>query len=125
MIGLNKKLDVEGAKRELAGDRITVGLATCGISAGGMPVFEALKKADLGIPVDSVGCIGMCYNEPLVTVQRIGKKSIFAKVLQENIDGLIKSIREKKDFTELLVAHDINELDFYKKQKRFVMENCG
>lgn len=120
-----EKSGIEKAKAELSGDRITVGMATCGISAGALPVFEALQKAGLGIPVEKVGCIGMCYNEPIVSVKQQGKKAIYAKVTSQNIGALIECIRNKKECSELLACHDIMELDFYKKQKRWVMENCG
>ena len=42
-----------------------IGLASCGIAAGGDAVLEALKKAT-DIPIAEVGCIGHCYAEPLV-----------------------------------------------------------
>ncbi len=105
-------------------NKITVGLATCGISAGGLPVFERLKKANLGIPVEKVGCIGMCYNEPIVTLVRNDVRSIYGSITEDNVEELIVCIKEWKEHPNL-VAHDINEIDFYKKQKRLVMENCG
>jgi NADH:ubiquinone oxidoreductase subunit F (NADH-binding)/(2Fe-2S) ferredoxin/NAD-dependent dihydropyrimidine dehydrogenase PreA subunit len=113
------------AKRDLEGDRITIGLATCGISAGGVPVFEALEKANLGIKIMKTGCIGMCYAEPIVTTIIGGKKAIYSKVTKEKVELLIKAIKEKKECKELFMAHDITELDFYKKQLRLVTENCG
>lgn len=125
MIDLKERLDIEKARKEIDGDRITVGLAICGVSAGGLPVLEALQNANLGIPVERVGCIGMCYNEPIVTVRKNGKQSIYGKVTKENVNELIECLKENKECDKLLVAHDINELDFYKKQKRIVMENCG
>jgi len=125
MMDIRDRLDLARAKSELEGDRITVGLAICGVSSGGMPVFEALRKARLGVPVVRVGCIGMCYNEPLVTVTLNGKKSIYGKVTKENVKKLIGCIRNRKECKGLLVCHDIDELEFYRKQKRLVMENCG
>ncbi|MBU0628182.1 MAG: 4Fe-4S binding protein [Nanoarchaeota archaeon] len=103
--------------------KITIGLATCGISAGAKPVFDALKDANL--PVEKVGCIGMCYNEPVVTVIDDNKKSIYGNVTIDNVNKLIECIKKGEECKELLVANDINELDFYKKQNRLVMENCG
>ena len=44
-----------------------VGLASCGIAAGGDAVLEALKNA-VNLPITEVGCIGHCYAEPLVEV---------------------------------------------------------
>lgn len=116
-------IDTNKAEKELTGDRITVGLATCGISAGGMFVFDALKKAKL--PVDKVGCIGMCYNEPLVTVVKNNKRSIYGLVTKDNIAKLIDSIKSNTINKELFITDDINSLQFYKKQHRLIMENCG
>ncbi|MBU0615848.1 MAG: NADH-quinone oxidoreductase subunit NuoF [Nanoarchaeota archaeon] len=103
--------------------RITVGLATCGISAGGIPVFETLKK-ELDCKVEKVGCIGMCHNEPIVTVSD-DKTYIYGNVTKDNVDKIIRAVKDKKPCAELLIANDINELEFYKKQKRLVTENCG
>lgn len=125
MEDISKRFLLTAVRKQLEGDRITVGLATCGISAGGLPVFEALQDAHLGIPVEKVGCIGMCYNEPIVTVRKHGKKAIYGLVTKDNVHQLIDCIKVGRECTELLVCHDISELDFYKKQKRIVMENCG
>jgi NADH:ubiquinone oxidoreductase subunit F (NADH-binding)/NAD-dependent dihydropyrimidine dehydrogenase PreA subunit/(2Fe-2S) ferredoxin len=124
-VDVTKKVDLEKAKQDLAGDRITIGLATCGISAGGIPVYEALKNANLGINIDKVGCIGMCYLEPIVTVVKNQKKSIYGLVTKENIQKLIDCIKKDEVCNELLVTHDISEMDFFKKQKRIIMDNCG
>jgi NADH:ubiquinone oxidoreductase subunit F (NADH-binding)/NAD-dependent dihydropyrimidine dehydrogenase PreA subunit/(2Fe-2S) ferredoxin len=119
------KYDLEKVKQEIEGDRITIGLATCGISAGGLPVYEALCNANLGLPVEKVGCIGMCYAEPIVTVKQNGKKSIYHLVTKENVQSLIDSIKKGEVCKDLFMASDIEELDFYKKQKRVIMGNCG
>lgn len=119
------KKDILKAKEELKGDRITVGLATCGISAGAMPVFEKLKKSGLDIPIEKVGCIGMCYNEPIVTITKNNKKQIYAKVTEDNVEELIKHIKENKIYKDLYVSDNIKNINFFKKQKRLVMQNCG
>ncbi len=51
---------------------IKVGLSTCGIAAGGTKTYEALKAAikenKLDVVLQKTGCIGMCYQEPIVDV---------------------------------------------------------
>ncbi|MCK4632304.1 MAG: (2Fe-2S) ferredoxin domain-containing protein, partial [candidate division Zixibacteria bacterium] len=51
---------------------VKVGLGTCGISAGGKKVFEALQAGLRDNPgayeLKETGCIGMCYREVLVEV---------------------------------------------------------
>ncbi|MFH1055633.1 MAG: NADH-ubiquinone oxidoreductase-F iron-sulfur binding region domain-containing protein [Candidatus Altiarchaeota archaeon] len=118
-------VDASEARKQLSGDRITVGLATCGISAGGIPVLDKLRQSKLGILVESVGCSGMCYNEPVVTVRQNGIYSIYSKVTSENVSELIKSIRQGKVNKKMLSGHSLTDIDYYKKQRRLVMENCG
>jgi (2Fe-2S) ferredoxin len=53
---------------------ITVGMGTCGISAGAREVMHAilagLEARDIDAHVITVGCIGMCSKEPLVDIQQ-------------------------------------------------------
>ena len=59
--------------------RVLVGLATCGIAAGAMPVYDAFKEAAAGndkCKVGQVGCIGMCQYEPIVEVMQPGKEKV-------------------------------------------------
>ena len=61
---------------------LAVGLATCGIAAGGEAVMEALKEEvqNAGIAERvtfvSTGCLGYCYMEPLVEVRMPNRSSI-------------------------------------------------
>ncbi len=45
--------------------KFNIGLASCGIAAGGEAVLEILKK-NTDLPIAEVGCIGHCYAEPLI-----------------------------------------------------------
>ena len=92
MIHPEQKLEEIGnqGKTELHKNRITIGLATCGISAGATPVYEALRNSDLPYEIDKTGCAGMCYAEPIVTVIQNGKKTIYGYVTEENIQELIE-----------------------------------
>ena len=53
---------------------ITVGMGTCGISAGAREVMHAilaeLEERSIDAHVATVGCIGMCSKEPLVDIQQ-------------------------------------------------------
>ena len=50
-----------------------VGLATCGIAAGAETVLQSLKEKvkaqKLPVEVGITGCIGMCYQEPLLEIR--------------------------------------------------------
>ena len=64
--------------------RITVHMGTCGLASGAAPVLEAAKKAVLehagcDIAVTTSGCIGLCSQEPLVTVERANEPAVIYK----------------------------------------------
>lgn len=61
--------------------RIVVGMATCGISAGARPVYNALvdevaTRQLKGVKVSRSGCLGMCKLEPIVEVFVPGKEKV-------------------------------------------------
>ena len=60
--------------------RILIGTATCGRSAGALDVLQTLKEQLESRSVDAhiieVGCIGLCYAEPLVTIIKSGRPGI-------------------------------------------------
>jgi NADP-reducing hydrogenase subunit HndB len=53
---------------------ITIGMGTCGIAAGAREVMRAiidqLDERGIAAHITTVGCIGMCHNEPLVDIQQ-------------------------------------------------------
>ncbi|MBN2459276.1 SLBB domain-containing protein [Candidatus Woesearchaeota archaeon] len=122
---ISEILDVEKGKKELEQDRITVGVATCGISAGADKTLEKLKTAGLSLLVEGVGCAGSCYAEPIVTVKQNGLLSIYGYVTEDKADKLIESIRNSQVCEEMLLGHKLEDIEFYKKQLRIVMKNCG
>lgn len=75
--------DLQKLREQLQGDikaraeiatTITVGMGTCGISAGAREVMHAilaeLDARSIDAHVTTVGCIGMCSKEPLVDIQQ-------------------------------------------------------
>ncbi|MFP3975295.1 MAG: NADH-quinone oxidoreductase subunit NuoF [Dehalococcoidia bacterium] len=61
--------------------RILVGMGTCGRAAGAEDVFNTLSKEvqeqNVHAELVQVGCIGLCYAEPLIEVIKPGKPSVF------------------------------------------------
>ncbi|HEY3417765.1 MAG TPA: (2Fe-2S) ferredoxin domain-containing protein, partial [Armatimonadota bacterium] len=58
--------------------QISVGMATCGISAGAEAVWDALQEeidrsGARDISLKRLGCIGQCHAEPLVEFSARGK----------------------------------------------------
>jgi len=71
------------AAREAAVARetiISIGMGTCGLAAGAGEIYQAIQneltKHDLQTQIKSVGCIGMCVNEPLVDIQLPGQPRV-------------------------------------------------
>lgn len=61
--------------------RVVVGMATCGISAGARPVFNALvdevaARQLKDVKVTRSGCLGMCKLEPIVEVFVPGQEKV-------------------------------------------------
>lgn len=118
-------VDLKRGYDELREDRITVGVATCGISAGANKTLKKIQESGLAIEIDPVGCAGMCYAEPIVTVMQDGKLSIYGHVTEDKVSLLLQAIRNNIVCDELLLGHSLEDIDYYKKQKRLMMSNCG
>ena len=111
---------------------IKVGLGTCGISAGGQPVYDVLKqeiddkKPD--VVLKETGCMGMCYEEPLVEVVENGKSHLYSHVTTAKAKKIFaEHIMENKPVEDWIVKSEtVTDSDtFFEKQKRIVLRNCG
>ena len=73
---------------------VTVGMGTCGISAGAKKTLEALideldsKNID-SVIVKQTGCMGMCAVEPTITVEMPSMKTVTYKNVDEATAKLI------------------------------------
>jgi len=77
-----EKMREEGLKNLYPGAiKISVGMATCGLSTGAGDVYEAIQKEvekeKLPIRLDQAGCIGFCQKEPVVDILEPGKPRVF------------------------------------------------
>lgn len=122
--------------------RIVIGLGTCGIAAGGNAILKAAETAvanndEIKAEVVSVGCIGICYKEPLLDIEIPGKPRLSygpvtpgeTKRILENV--FVKNEYEHKkalavigedSFSNIPSWHDI---PFFAPQERTVLRNCG
>lgn len=75
--------------------KISVGMATCGISAGAREVVAALSDAITeneltDVAVIQTGCIGLCMYEPIVTVEVPGQeKTVYVKVTPQKAEKIV------------------------------------
>jgi NADH-quinone oxidoreductase subunit F len=114
---------------------VTIGLASCGVASGGLPVAEELERLLAGredVELKRVGCIGYCYMEPLVGVERGGKSYTYGKV---NVDVLHRIVEEHVDKNTVVKEHLIltdgvseekgSENARADRQVRIVLRNSG
>ncbi len=121
--------------------RILVGAATCGRAAGAEAVLAAidreLKQRNIDAIVVQVGCIGLCYAEPLVDIIKPGRPRIcYGNVTPEIMAQLIEDYLVKDNPRPDLALGTIGdgvvagipnlfELPVLKSQVRIILRHCG
>ncbi len=75
---------------------ILIGTATCGRSAGALETLETFQKelenSEIECNIIEVGCIGLCYAEPLVTITKPSRPGIcYGGVTPERAAELVES----------------------------------
>ena len=121
--------------------QILIGLGTCGIAAGGRATLAALeaKLAQEGVEADivQVGCIGMCFSEPLVDIVKPGRpricySSVTPEMVRELVDDYVLGDNPRPDLAIATIDDEPfsgipswNDMPFYRGQTRRVLQNCG
>jgi NADH:ubiquinone oxidoreductase subunit F (NADH-binding)/(2Fe-2S) ferredoxin/ferredoxin len=81
---------------------VRIGMASCGIAAGGKAAFEKAIKAfpgDNGVKIRQTGCLGFCEKEPLVEIAaKNGPRVVYQNATDDKIIDIINAYR-KGDFT--------------------------
>jgi NADH-quinone oxidoreductase subunit F len=107
------------------------------LSSGSGAVYEALKAevARLGlrdVEVDLTGCHGFCEQGPNVVVEHEG--IFYTHVQAEDAAEIVSShLRDGKPVERLFYRDPVtnklipyySEINFYKKQQRIILRNCG
>lgn len=119
---------------------ILVGSATCGNSAGAKQIAltfeEELKKCNLDVKVMEVGCIGLCYMEPIVTVIKPKNPAIFygnvnKKLAKDIISNYLLGndpMPNKALGTyggKISGIQELFDIPVLKPQVRRILRNCG
>lgn len=110
--------------------QVKIGLASCSIAAGGRKVYEALQSrlGDKGVDVElkQTGCIGMCYNEPLIEISSPEKgRTFYGKVTPDKVQRIVDEHLIGGDIVAELAIPEEEINSFLGKQKRIVLRNCG
>ena len=121
--------------------RIIVGAGTCGRAAGADAVVrvltDELERRQIKAAITSVGCIGLCYLEPLVDVVKQGKPRVcYGNVTPENVSSIIDGYIVGDDPQSDLLLGTIGDetidgvprlfdMPVLKPQVRIATRNCG
>ncbi len=120
---------------------IFVGTATCGRAAGAMAILEAidreLSQRNIEAKVTQVGCIGLCYAEPLVDIVKPGNPricygNITPEIIPQLIEDYIINNNPRPDLALGTIGEDsidgipkLFDLAMLKPQVRIALRNCG
>lgn len=118
---------------------IWVGTATCGKAAGAVDVREAfkeeLKNKGVEARVMEVGCMGHCYAEPLVVIDKAGFPPLcYAKVDEGLAKRLVDDflVNDDPSYEFAMVALEANDIfptftDFPRGvyEKKVILGQCG
>ena len=109
--------------------RIAIGEGSCGVAAGAGKVHAALGS--LMTPEDTfslgvVGCIGMCYLEPIVDIYDEGQlKARLVHVSAEDAPAIAEAARTGNLDAVQHLAIQSDDEEFLSKQTRIALRHCG
>jgi NADH:ubiquinone oxidoreductase subunit F (NADH-binding)/(2Fe-2S) ferredoxin/NAD-dependent dihydropyrimidine dehydrogenase PreA subunit len=120
---------------------IYIGTGTCGNAAGAQEVYAAAKQTlkQMGVlgRILQVGCIGLCYLEPIMAVRKPGGPFVYygkltAKKTEEILSSFLERNDPKPERAFCTMGADpvdgvprFEQLPMIKPQKRIALRNCG
>ncbi len=135
------------------GVRINIGMGTCGLACAAGKIHERLQEraSSNGWSIASVGCLGLCKDEPLIEVCRSGApRIIYGNVDEALIDRIMDGLEQGVSCTEgalfkvveeTLLVQDknlsfggtdelatiplITQHPFFGTQYKIALRNCG
>ena len=138
-----RKTADERWQRLTAGDQpwIRVGAAMCGQAVGAYQVIDALKSElkarNIPAVVDEVGCLGICYAEPLVDIlvpgnSRLILRNVSADDVPKMLDDYLGNDTVPHEAaigylgdTPIDGVPDLNEVPGIGRQQRIALRNSG
>ncbi len=102
------------------------------IQAADLNAIVELKQEEKGVYVSRSGCQGFCQIGPLVTILPEG--IFYTKVKPKDAEEIVEKTLKKGELIHRLlylepgtkkVCKTSEEIPFYKRQRRFVLKNCG
>ena len=103
--------------------RVVIGKGSCGIAAGADKIEDIFRTS--GIDVSITGCIGMCYNEPVVDVfDDAGTKKTYVNVKADAASEIVKALNgDDNDACRYELSRE--DLALLEAQTRIALKNCG
>ena len=108
--------------------RIAVGKGSCGIAAGAAALSDALAPLleNSGVSLGTVGCIGMCWLEPIVDIYKNGLLTARLVHVQPEQAPMIAQAAKTGDFSVIEPLRITKEdSTFLEQQTRIALRNCG
>ncbi len=108
--------------------RIAVGKGSCGIAAGAAALSDALAPLleNSGVSLGTVGCIGMCWLEPIVDIYKNGLLTARLVHVQPEQAPMIAQAVKTGDFSVIEPLRITKEDSaFLEQQTRIALRNCG
>ncbi len=137
----NQAISEWGALEHSDKPRIYIGTATCGRASGALIVLEAIKselaKHSIEAIIIQVGCIGLCYAEPLVDIAkpnrpRICYSSVTPEIVPQLVEDYLINDNPRPDLALGTIGDGsvdgiprLFELPMLKPQVRISLRNCG
>lgn len=80
LLRLQERVKIDLQTKSAEHTIITIGMGTCGQAAGAGDTLRSIEseldKRQIKATIKTVGCIGMCVNEPLVDIQLPGQPRV-------------------------------------------------
>ncbi|MGI8550019.1 MAG: NuoF family protein [Dehalococcoidia bacterium] len=100
--------------------RLALNMGTCGLALGSIEVREQLRQpAEDRFDLIEAGCDGGCFQAPAVTIQNASGET--RRLLLPATAG----VQELLDQVGEASSEPSSEADFYPRQKRSLLANCG
>jgi len=131
--------DIEGGEKPF----IRIGTAMCGVAVGANAVVDEVKNFvnnnDIDATVSEVGCIGICFAEPILDIKiPDGTRLLYGNVSPENISNIIDGCLVKSNFPKSNLIGTLGETTedndtipnllqdpIFKLQHKIVLRNAG
>jgi len=121
--------------------RILVGAGTCGSAAGALDILKAINeelgRQNIEAIVIQVGCMGLCFAEPMVGIVKPGRPQIIygdltPKSAIQLVNDYLVNDKPRPDLAMGYIGNgkvdsipNLFELPVLKPQVRIVLRNCG